>query len=79
MSKSKSIFSKLKATQSFEAQNCPILIHGESGSDGNNRFKFLLIFFVALHMVSDRITNLRNKKTQLIMNSLKITAVNKIQ
>lgn len=33
MSKSKSIFAKLKQAQAFEPQVCPILVNGDTGAE----------------------------------------------
>lgn len=38
MSKSKSIFAKLKQAQSFEAQVCPILVNGDTGAECIHRY-----------------------------------------
>ena len=35
MSKSKSIFAKLKSVQAFEPQVCPVIVNGDTGAEGN--------------------------------------------
>lgn len=44
MSKAKSIFAKLKASQAFEPQICPIIINGDNGAEGKHAFANLIVY-----------------------------------
>ena len=33
----KSIYGRIKSVSNFEAQVCPILVHGETGAEGKDR------------------------------------------
>lgn len=62
LKKSKSIYSKLKQAAEFTPMACPIIVNGDNGAE-------------ALHVSSDRIVSIRHKKTMLVSESLKLTAV----
>jgi hypothetical protein len=60
--KAKSIYGKIKQAQEFTPLVCPIIVNGDNGAE-------------ALHVSSDRIINIRHKKTTLVSESLKLSAV----
>jgi hypothetical protein len=47
----KSIYGRLKSVHAFEPTVCPILVHGESGAEGNTVNTFSHYKFSSTHVI----------------------------